>query len=368
MKTTMTVENIDTNQLLKDFRQLCEEDLLGLISNLIGMDGGRELIKTFTNGYGQTALHCACRNENISLDIISKLLEVGGRDLLMMTDQYYGHTALHHACKYKNITLDIISKLLDVGGRELLMMTGFNGRTALHEACLNKSISIDIISKLLDVGGRDLLMMTNKDGHTALHYGYYHYHSVRHDFNDSFMLLVKESILVNAGGEFGVGSLFNSATDYVQQQIYRKWNDFSPALKSVVDSLQGHQQPPILHAAILAKAPLHVIENIISQFEYSILKGDSLNRCPLAVALEVGLEWDDGLKEVMDATPIYTSAQYGLKWTNHMKEQVEENVDEIINGHDSLTGLPLFMVAAMGDYHDLSSVYSMMRMSPKNVL
>merc|ERR1712154_506477 len=154
---------------------------------------------------------------------------------------------------------------------------------------------------------------------------------------------------------------------------YEKWDELSPALKSVVDSLQDQQQPPILHAAILAKAPLNVIQNIINQFEYSILKKDSLNRCALVAALESGLDWDAGLKDVLEGTAvakqqhpsIYTFAQYGPKWTNHMKEQVEANVDEIINGHDSLTGLRLFMVAAMGDYHDLSSIYSMMRMAPE---
>ena len=136
-------------------------------------------------------------------------------------------------------------------------------------------------------------------------------------------------------------------------------------LKSVVESLQGQQQPPILHAAILSKAPLHVIQNIINQFEYSILKQDSLDRCPLAVALEVGLEWDDGLKDIVDVTPIYILAQYGFKWTNHTQEQIVANMDEIMNGHDSLTGLRLFMVAAMGDKHDLSSIYSMVRISPE---
>ena len=48
-----------------------------------------------------------------------------------------------------------------------------------------------------------------------------------------------------------------------------------------------------------------------------------------------------------------------------MKELVEANVDEILNGHDSSTGLRAFMVAAMGDYHDLSGIYGIMRMSPE---
>ena len=37
-----------------------------------------------------------------------------------------------------------------------------------------------------------------------------------------------------------------------------------------------------------------------------------------------------------------------------MKELAEENPDEIMNGCDDLTGLTIFMVAAMGNYHNLS--------------
>ena len=37
-----------------------------------------------------------------------------------------------------------------------------------------------------------------------------------------------------------------------------------------------------------------------------------------------------------------------------MKKQIEANVGETVNGHDSLTGLHLFMVATIDDYHYLS--------------
>ena len=63
---------------------------------------------------------------------------------------------------------------------------------------------------------------------------------------------------------------------------------------------------------------------------------------------------------------IYTAAKYGLKWRyQYMRELAEVNVDEILNGCDSSTGLRVFMVAAMGDDHDLSGIYGMMRMSPE---
>ena len=50
-----------------------------------------------------------------------------------------------------------------------------------------------------------------------------------------------------------------------------------------------------------------------------------------------------------------------------MKELANESVDEIMNGHASLTGLRLFMVAAIGNYHDLSGIYGIMRMSPETI-
>ena len=48
-----------------------------------------------------------------------------------------------------------------------------------------------------------------------------------------------------------------------------------------------------------------------------------------------------------------------------MKELAEANVYEIANGYDGLTGLRLFMIAAMDNRHDLSAIYGMMKMSPE---
>ena len=98
--------------------------------------GGIELIM-MNDQYDETALHCACETENISIEIISKMLEMGGRELLMMNGQY--GTALHCACKHRNenISMEIISKMLEMGGRELLMRNEY-GYTALHALCMSK--------------------------------------------------------------------------------------------------------------------------------------------------------------------------------------------------------------------------------------
>merc|ERR1712130_224335 len=187
--------------------------------------------------------------------------------------------------------------------------------------------------------------------------------------DDVFGLLLKECILGGIGGEFGIGGLFTTQTE-VQNKIYQEWDQLSPYLNSVIQSLEDQHWPLILHAAIIAKAPLIIIQNIINQCPYSILKTDSLDRYPIVVAMEESLEWSEGLQQIVEATAIalqqypsiYTAAQYGLKWTHHMNELAKTSSEEVMDGHDRLTGLRLFMVAAMGKYHDLNGTYSMMRM------
>lgn len=91
------------------------------------------------------------------------------------------------------------------------------------------------------------------------------------------------------------------------------------------------------------------------------------------MALEEFLDWNNGLQQIVEATAvllhqhpsIFTAAKYGLKWSHHMKEQVQVNTENevVMNGNDSLTGLRLFMVAAMGEKHDLDAIYSIMIMN-----
>ena len=61
---------------------------------------------------------------------------------------------------------------------------------------------------------------------------------------------------------------------------------------------------------------------------------------------------------------ISVAAEYGLSWKNYMRELVESNTEEVVDGLDRMSGLRVFMLAAMGEDSDLSAVYGMMRMSP----
>ena len=48
-----------------------------------------------------------------------------------------------------------------------------------------------------------------------------------------------------------------------------------------------------------------------------------------------------------------------------IKNLAGANVEEIMDGYDGLTGLRLFMVAAMSNNNDLSTIYGMMKMGPE---
>ena len=363
---------------------LCKNKVISMdvLSKLLEV-GGRKLVMA-QSIYHHTALHHACKNRNISPFVVSKLLKVGGQNLVMANNEY--GTALHYAFDYVAVNPDIVSKLIEVGGKDLLMVNNSTYGTVLHKACLSvNNISIHCISKLVVVGGRELLMTKDRNGRTALQSGYFHSHKYpKPQYDDTFEFLVKKYILEDNGEEFEIGGLF-SFDKNIQKDICKDWEKCLPALKSVMNSLQRQhqQQPPLLHAAIVTQAPLHVIQSIMKEFEYSVLKLDSLNRIPLEVALEEGLCWI-ALQEVIQATAaaqqhgsiIDTAAQYGLKWQYDTEEhgmkklicETPTNMDEVINSYDSLTGLQLFMVAAMGNRNDLSAIYGIMKMNPQIIL
>ena len=175
--------------------------------------------------------------------------------------------------------------------------------------------------------------------------------------------MIREYVLAQVGGEFGIGGIFTN------DQIYDTWEKFSPTLQRVLWSLE--QRPPILQAAIISKAPQNVIRDIISSYQGCILRRDSFGRLSINVAMEKDLKWGEGMKEVVEATAeslerpiIHVAAEYGLKWDNNMEELVNTNVIEVLNGRDGPSGLSLFMLAALGDTCDLSSIYAMAKMNP----
>ena len=332
--------------------------------------GGRQLVMG-KDGNGENAMHFACYY-NASFEVILKLIEIGEREIVLEKSEGFGANSLHWACVHSDASLKVIQKLVELGGQELVLAEDKNGDTPLHNAFRNKNVSVEIIKKLIAVGGREILELKNEDGETALFYDYFNwmcsfFNEQNPNYYDIFALLVREGIIFKVGGEYGLGGIFNSVDRKVQTQIYDKWEKFAPSLKLVMESFQE----PILQAAILARVPSHIIQEIANHYD-CVLNTDSQNRYPICVAMEEGLEWDKGMQHIVNTTAIsmkrpiaFVAAEYGLKWNNHMKEVVESSIHELIDGHDSLSRLRLFMVAASGDHCDLNSIYSMMRMSPE---
>ena len=267
--------------------------------------GGRQIVME-KNRYACTTLHYAC-SYGASTEVIMKMIEIGGRQLVMEKRRDLGCTALHHACQQSRVSTEVIMKLIEVGGRQLVMDKNplLERRTALHFACGSKR-SAEVILKLIDVGGRQLLMEKDNNGYTALH------HACRSS-NLTFI-----TILVIVGGQqYG-----RTALDYVSS--FNNHEDARMVLEELSGTTSNKETKEIVKASVKAM--------ILNQ-KYSV---------------------------------IHLAAKYGLKWSI-TKEFIAQNLDEAVNGYDSLTGLRLFMIAAMGNDGsscDLSSIYGLMRMSP----
>ena len=249
------------------------------VLKMIEMGGPEMLMRK--DIFGQTGLHHYAIQRQSSIEILTKMIEVGKRELVLEQDNN-GTTVLHHVFEYYERENEVIMKLIEAGGRELLMKKDSRGNNALHFACIKKS-EIQVIQKLIEIGGSELVAARNNHGETALHYAYFYYSYHDGYDNANFNLMMKESIKAHVGGEFGIGGLFDRKLNgIVQRKIYRELKDLAPLLKRIFMLLELH--PPIMHAAIFARAPQNIIRDIIKQFDCIYTK-DSFNRLPFDVGV-----------------------------------------------------------------------------------
>ena len=137
------------------------------------------------------------------------------------------------------------------------------------------------------------------------------------------------------------------------------------------------KKSPLLQAAITCEATLNVINDIITRFD-CILTKDSQGRLPITVAEEL-LWFDhdyDEVKQIIGAicqatataqqrASIYVADEYGLEWDTSVIEITQSSAEEVVNGHDSLTGLRPFMLVEMVELIGLDSIYGLVRMAPE---
>ena len=325
-----------------------------------------------------TSLHYECRRE-VDSDVITtrKLIVIGGRELVLEKDNF-GRNALMYAVEQmrnRNTDVNIVTHLIGIGGMELVMSKDKWGRNSLHHAtnCTHQHSGIEIFKKLISFGGRELFIERDGDGNTSLQTlvtinGHYINPSI-------LLLLLAQGIQFQAGGEFGIGGLFDAAlNEYVKDDINDKWNEYIiPAIQEIMADSPHH--PPILQAAIINNAPPAVLKSSIQNLD-CISITDSLGRYPIDVAIGYGLKWnDDGgiMKEVGRAFSIdqqrsvfSVCTKHGLQWENGMSTLCDTSDINDFDREDSTTGLYPFMIAATGGHtnYNLGTIFHLVKKSP----
>jgi len=91
------------------------------------------------------------------------------------------------------------------------------------------------------------------------------------------------------------------------------------------------------------------------------------DRQPKYQNLDVYYDWKRWARtrDVDDRFPLFTAAARGLKWS--LVKQIFISNMPVVNDIDALTGLPLFMLAAIGPTSDIESVYNLLKEYPSVV-
>jgi ankyrin repeat protein len=362
--------------LLMDEYDNTGETQIEIFNKLVHL-GGKFLV-TMKDLAGKTVLHYTCHG-GYPIEMNMDLLDVGGRELVMAMGES-NETALFTAFKKHPDFYSIVSRMIDLGGQELILKQDRNGNTLLHLLLgkSNDSNKETLMASLLDIGGAELLMTQNSMGETALYHHYFRTSgAIENDDDDTyayFTRLIQHGILVQAGGPFGIGGLFIYNQSNMNKQLYHCWERCLYAIHSIMDiATHNNSPPPLLHAAIVNRAPKEIIKDIIERFPFTILQYDELYRLPIeAVGLhDIDLQWNDGFDLVIEATAsaqnrsiLYVATHYGLGWSDRLKELVESSsMNELCYSRDDWTGLPTFLLAATGDQYDLNVIYEMTKLA-----
>ncbi len=395
--------------------------------------GGRDLLLDKDN-HGKNGLHHAMHQA--PEEIILQVIEVGGREVVLHQDEN-GDNPLHtHTASDWQKDEEVISAIIQTGGREGLLQT--NNRKNNPFDCyieyleyIGDSLNDDIFNCFIQHGGKEVLEHKNCDGQVPLraflqqiidefesnYHQFYEYEDYYNQFTETVSLLIQKGIEFQVGGEYGIGGLlfirntseeiqdevneqedsdesdeedldeseigglFDPDTNKDQQnEIYDNWDALIlPALQEVME-LPHNQNIPILHAAIMNKAPSRIIKDMVQNFTHSVNTADSSNRFPIDIAIEYKLQWNGGMKEIVhefasaqQVPAINIGVKHGLEWENGMSNIFDEfgearAINFLKLQHES-TGLLPFMLAAVGNpyAYDLGTVFHLIKKSPNVV-
>jgi hypothetical protein len=163
----------------KSLSQLCLEENWYKVFNYLQSRKSYEIKKKNLmkqDMLGCTCLHSACLKTAPEKVIIS-MIEIGGTDLVMMKTKQnvsVANTALHYACRNEGLSVNVIKSLLDAGGKGLVLEVNDYGMTALHELCdgikkrSNDNQALEEkVSMIVKLGGKELLEKKDRNDKTA---------------------------------------------------------------------------------------------------------------------------------------------------------------------------------------------------------
>ncbi len=364
-------------------------DQLKVIFKLIEA-GGKELLLA-EDMWDRNAFFLTCEKYKCDAGaaaIVLKMLEVGGRDVVFAKSDFDSqpYNALHTLVRFLPTSSridEIIREVLRIGGRKVTLEKSASDDTALHIAVKKCGVPSSVIDQLIDVGGKKLLLERNRWGHLAIHclikngglddQTFLQEQVEEEQVIDLLCAMFRNGIKLKIRGEFGFGGLFDSKCARYHQAILERWDDLIfPALEKMKNQF-SRDEIPILQSALMNSAPCFIIKDIVEYFNVSCIK-DSKGRYPIDVAIELGLAWDEGMKEIVEefaseqgVNPVTLCAKRGLTWENGMKNVVEESKIEVIQEQDETSHLYPFMLAAAtgsGMKYDLGSVFQLIRNSP----
>ena len=103
---------------------------------------------------------------------------------------------------------------------------------------------------------------SDSDGWTTLHLAYMH--NERSSLNVINNLITRHGIGFQFGGEFGISDFFHIPSEWKEAIHIRRMEWWFPILQHDMALIAGQ---PMLHAALLSKAPREIIVDIIQSFD-----------------------------------------------------------------------------------------------------
>ena len=365
---------VDDNKM-NVLQHACDKNAgIEVIKKLITV-GGKELIWN-KDKYGMNGIHFAC-NRGSGIDVVLEMIKVGGQDLIMEEDHSM-RTSLHHtALRYGNH--DVISKLLELGGKELLLKIDIERKNALHYYIESEKFDVDLAKQLIGIGGEELLIQPYGQHENLLEsFILNRIDAYDVDYTKKYLditaFLINKGMHYSIGGEFGIGGLFQGDHEYyIPYTFWLHWYDnVIPSLQRVLAAQQNdanNNTVPILQAAIIHKAPIHVIQSTLDELDCVNIT-DSSNRYPLDVSIEHKFNWDEGMEDIAEAFAwtqgrplLHVCAEHGLQWKNGMSTLISDIDISAFDTKDDSSGLFPFMLAAMGQTNDIDSLFELTKKS-----